>query len=37
MASKAKTNGQSKKMFNNFIDSIDVPNLAQLHGKGGRG
>ena len=38
MASRSKLNGQNKKMFNNFLDSIEIGNnINQVNLRGGRG
>jgi hypothetical protein len=38
MASRSKVNGQNKKMFNNFLDSIEIGNnITQVNLRGGRG
>lgn len=38
MASRSKVNGQNKKMFNNFLDSLEIGNsITKINMRGGRG
>ena len=38
MASRSKVNGQNKKLFNNFLDSLEIGNnITQINMRGGRG